>query len=69
MVERCKWRRYPGAVYFPARSNDLLRTSSFSGPPRKSPLARWAKVMMTVQSLVATTTVALVFARAISLLK
>ncbi len=37
-------------------------------PTDTMPLARWAKAMMTVQSLVATTTIALVFARAVSLL-
>ncbi len=37
-------------------------------PTDTMPLARWAKLMMTVQSLVATTTIALVFARAVSLL-
>lgn len=37
-------------------------------PTDTMPLARWAKLMMTVQALVATTTVALVFTRAVSLL-
>ncbi|MBS1693243.1 MAG: hypothetical protein JST91_13590 [Actinobacteria bacterium] len=37
-------------------------------PTDTMPLARWAKSMMTVQALVATTTVALVFTRAVSLL-
>jgi len=37
-------------------------------PTDTMPLARWAKLLMTVQSLVATTTIALVFARAVSLL-
>lgn len=37
-------------------------------PTDAMPLTRWAKAMMTVQSLVATTTIALVFARAVSLL-
>ncbi len=37
-------------------------------PTDTMPLARWAKLMMTVQSLVATSTIALVFARAVSLL-
>lgn len=32
------------------------------------PLAHWAKLMMAVQALVATTTVVLVFTRAVSLL-
>lgn len=38
-------------------------------PTDTMPLARWAKAMMIVQSLVATTTIALVFARAVSVLK
>ncbi|MGB3481252.1 MAG: hypothetical protein WBB07_03420 [Mycobacterium sp.] len=37
-------------------------------PTDTMPLARWAKLMMTVQALVATSTVALVFTRAVSLL-
>lgn len=37
-------------------------------PTDTMPLARWAKMMMTVQALVATTTIALVFTRAVSLL-
>lgn len=37
-------------------------------PTDTMPLARWAKAMMAVQALVATTTVALVFTRAVSLL-
>lgn len=36
-------------------------------PTDTMPLARWAKMMMTVQALVATTTIALVFTRAVSL--
>ncbi len=37
-------------------------------PTDTMPMARWAKLMMTVQAIVATTTIALVFARAVSLL-
>lgn len=37
-------------------------------PTDTMPLARWAKLMMAVQSLVAVTTIALVFTRAVSLL-
>lgn len=37
-------------------------------PTDTMPLARWAKLLMTVQSLVAITTIALVFTRAVSLL-
>jgi hypothetical protein len=37
-------------------------------PTDTMPLARWAKVMMTLQALVAVTTVALVIARAVNVL-
>jgi hypothetical protein len=37
-------------------------------PTDTMPLARWAKVMMTLQALVAVTTVALMIARAVNVL-
>lgn len=37
-------------------------------PTDTMPMARWAKLMMAAQSLVALTTIALVFTRAVSLL-
>jgi hypothetical protein len=37
-------------------------------PTDTMPLARWAKAMMAVQSLVAVTTIALVIARAVNVL-
>ena len=37
-------------------------------PTDTMPLARWAKAMMTLQALVATTTIALVIARAVNVL-
>ena len=45
----------------------LTNSIAFS-PTDAMPLTRWAKAGMAVQSLVATTTIALVFARAVSLL-
>lgn len=37
-------------------------------PTDTMPLARWAKVLMSVQALVAVSTIALVFARAVNVL-
>ncbi|MBB5160222.1 hypothetical protein [Mycobacterium sp. AZCC_0083] len=45
----------------------LTNSMAFS-PTDTMPLARWAKVMMSVQSLVAVTTIALVIARAVNVL-
>lgn len=57
------WRPTLGDYLYVAFTNAV----AFS-PTDTMPLARWAKLMMVVQSLVATTTIALVFTRAVSLL-